>query len=279
MYRNNEIPSCVGCQQGDPLGPVIFNLAIHPIITQLTSNLNIWYLDDGTIGGTKSTVLADLKTIIDRFAEIGLTINFNKCELFISDTVPLNFRNTVISDINDLTPNISVLSRDTLTLLGAPIFDESFPQSINSKIDHFHNCSELLYKINPHMAMYILRLCLFSPKFIYILRSSPVWKYPSLTANVDQILKDSISKIMNITFSSDSWSQAILPIKFGGLGIRSTSSLALPAFLASVNGTLTLIGGTMYRCRACQTQKRCGEQIAPMNKCRVKNPVKPLGML
>jgi hypothetical protein len=296
MYRDNEISSCVGCQQGDPLGPVIFNLAIHPIITQLTSDLNIWYLDDGTIGGKRSTVLADLQTIIDRFAEIGLTINFNKCEIFIGESIPPNIRTSIMKDINILTPNISVLSHDNLTLLGAPIFDESIPLSINAKIDHFHSCSELLFQINPHMAIYILRLCLFSPKFMYILRCCPVWKFPSLTANIDQILKDTICKIINITLCSRSWSQASLPIKLGGLGIRSTGSLALPAFLASVNSTLSLIGGilnvpsTINVSVSCLTDAECAwraenpnEQMpdektnqAAWDACKIKNTLQSL---
>ncbi|XP_063359880.1 uncharacterized protein LOC134658517 [Cydia amplana] len=41
------------------------------------------------------------------------------------------------------------------------------------------------------------------------------------------------------------WIQATLPIKYGGLGIRLTGSLALPAFLSSAYSTLTLIGGIL----------------------------------
>ncbi|XP_061709915.1 uncharacterized protein LOC133519817 isoform X2 [Cydia pomonella] len=234
-----------GCQQGDPLGPAIFSLAIHPVISQLTSELNFWYLDDGTIGGSKSSVLADLKTLIDRFAEIGLSINFKKCEMFISEAIPPNTRSTLINEINQLTPNISILSRETLTLLGAPILDESIPLSINSKIDQFYKCSNLFYEISPHMALYILRLCLFSPKFLYILRCAPLWKFPIMTAKIDQILRDTVGKILNVTFTSPSWTQATLPIKYGGLGIRLTGSLALPAFLSSAYSTITLIGGIL----------------------------------
>lgn len=76
-------------------GICIFNLAIHSIITQLTSDLNIWYFDDGTIGGRTSSVLADLKTITDRFAEIGLTINSTK--LYISETISANDRATILT--------------------------------------------------------------------------------------------------------------------------------------------------------------------------------------
>jgi len=35
-------------QQGDALGPALFALAIHEVTSKI---LNIWYLDDGCIGG------------------------------------------------------------------------------------------------------------------------------------------------------------------------------------------------------------------------------------
>lgn len=38
-----------------------------------------------------------------------------------------------------------------------------------------------------------------------------------------------------------SWSQATLPIKYGGIGIRASSSIALPAFLSSVYSTNALV--------------------------------------
>lgn len=78
VYKNNLIFSQVGCQQGDPLGPAIFSLAIHPIITNLKSKLNMWYLDDGTFGGDVETVLDDFLFLKEKFNEIGLQINSNK---------------------------------------------------------------------------------------------------------------------------------------------------------------------------------------------------------
>ena len=43
------IESLVGAQQGYPTGPLTFSIAIHPIIQRLNSELNVWYLDDGTL--------------------------------------------------------------------------------------------------------------------------------------------------------------------------------------------------------------------------------------
>jgi hypothetical protein len=62
----------VGAQQGDPCGPMIFSLAIQPIILSLDSQLNIWYLDDGTLADYPRVVLSDFKKVINLSRKIGL---------------------------------------------------------------------------------------------------------------------------------------------------------------------------------------------------------------
>jgi hypothetical protein len=49
FFGNHLISSSVGVQQGDPCGPMICSLAIESIILSLDSQLNIWYLVDGTL--------------------------------------------------------------------------------------------------------------------------------------------------------------------------------------------------------------------------------------
>ena len=53
---DHSILSCCGVQQGDPLGPLGFALALHPIIETIKEEvpgllINAWYLDDGTLSG------------------------------------------------------------------------------------------------------------------------------------------------------------------------------------------------------------------------------------
>ena len=231
IYKNHLLSSSVGCQQGDPLGPALFSLAIHPIISELNSKLNIWYLDDGTIGGSVISVLEDLKKLTREFEAIGLVLNFSKCELYISDS--LANKHEIISKFSKVAPDISVLDKQTLHLLGAPIFDESIPNYISEKVSKFEQTSEGLLKINPHMALSIIRCCTFVPKFTYVMRCSHLWKFENLLNSLDNILKEKLCEILNCPLDDTSWCQASLPIRFGGLGIRKTSSVALPAFLAS----------------------------------------------
>ena len=49
-----------------------------------------------------------------------------------------------------------------------------------------------------------------------------------------------LTKTCNNSLTDDQWTQASLPVWSGGLGIRSVSTLASSAFLASAAGTLSL---------------------------------------
>ncbi|XP_052757454.1 uncharacterized protein LOC128202180 [Galleria mellonella] len=239
MYLNNTLLSAVGCQQGDPLGPAIFSLGINPIIRLLNSKFNVWYLDDGTLGGSVNTVFDDLHILIQEFEHIGLELNFSKCELFIPDS--LSNKDEVISKFNTLAPNIKILNESSLHLLGSPIFDESFPSFVENKISKFCSNSDRLLNINTHIAYNIIRYCLFVPNFTQVLRSTPFWKYPDLTAKFDEKIKCILSSLFNITFEDRIWTQASLPVRHGGLGIRQISHISLPAFLSSAHGTQNLV--------------------------------------
>jgi hypothetical protein len=48
----------------------------------LDSQLNIWYLDDGTLADYPEVVLSDFKKVINLSRKIDLELNFNKCDIF-----------------------------------------------------------------------------------------------------------------------------------------------------------------------------------------------------
>ena len=58
---DHTLLSAEGVQQGDPLGPLLFCITIQPLIQKLRSDFSVFYLDDGTIGGSRDDVQADLQ--------------------------------------------------------------------------------------------------------------------------------------------------------------------------------------------------------------------------
>ena len=80
-YGSTTIPSAEGVQQGDPPGPLLFCLTIHPLIQALKLEYKMFYLDDGTLGGRVNSVLEDLQLVGCLASELGLQLNRKKTEV------------------------------------------------------------------------------------------------------------------------------------------------------------------------------------------------------
>jgi len=95
------------------------------------------------------------------------------------------------------------------------------------------NIIENLELIEPHQAFFILKNCLSIPKLIYLLRSAPCFNCKEQLEVFDTAIKTNVEKICNVSFAEENWSQASLPIRHAGLGLRSAADLSLPCFLSS----------------------------------------------
>ena len=86
LYCGDHImESAEGVQQGDPLGPLLFCLDIHPLVLKLRPEFSVFYLDDGTIGGCVEDVIHDLQLVEEEAGRAGLQLNRRKTELICDD--------------------------------------------------------------------------------------------------------------------------------------------------------------------------------------------------
>ena len=128
FWGTEVIQSSEGVQQGDPLGPLLFCLSIHNMCSQLKSELRIFYLDDGTLGGTLTDVLQDLQLITKEAHSLGLQLNYGKSEIISNNT-------TIIQAMLTAVPGLQVTEPKCTTLLGTPLGDiASISASICAKI-------------------------------------------------------------------------------------------------------------------------------------------------
>ncbi|GKD89364.1 putative reverse transcriptase domain-containing protein [Tanacetum coccineum] len=90
--REHTLWSCQGVQQGDPFGPLLFSLVLHPLICKIRDSFSIylhaWYLDDGTIVGDTMVVGKVLELIMKDGPRCGQLLNVDKTEVFWSKEDP-----------------------------------------------------------------------------------------------------------------------------------------------------------------------------------------------
>ena len=121
------------------------------------------------------------------------------------------------------------------TLLGSPIGDTPCITSIHEvKIGLLQTLGDRLQYLAKHDAPLLLRHSFALPQLLYILRTSPCFLSEKLNT-YDDVLKSIKGNIFNICFvdNESAQTQATLPVKFGGLGVRSAVQLAPSTFLAS----------------------------------------------
>ena len=130
-------------------------------------------------------------------------------------------------------PGASVFASSDACLLGSPIGDIESISSIAEKIRLLVVMEERLQHLDAHIAILLLRHSFAIPKLLYTLRTSCFLS--SNLALYDDRLRSIVGAITNIDFelNTRAWTQASLPVKYGGLGFRSAVQLASSTFLAS----------------------------------------------
>ena len=139
-------------------------------------------------------------------------------------------------------PEARVVDPADARLLGSPIGDVgSISNTIDEKVHLLEIMGDRLQHLDAHDAILLLRHSFAIPKLLYTLRTSPCFLSPNLVSD-DARLRSIVSSITNIFFdlNDPAWTQASLPVRYGGLGIRSAVQLAPSAFLASAAGSSDL---------------------------------------
>ena len=66
---------------GDPIGLLLFVLAVDQIVSGVESEMKNWYFDNLTIGGSPESVLNDVQTYINELKRIGFEGTLKKTKI------------------------------------------------------------------------------------------------------------------------------------------------------------------------------------------------------
>ena len=160
LFGEDITPFSEGVQQGDPLGPLLFCLAVHDLVQQLQSEFNVFFLDDGTLGGSLEGVLEDFSTVERMTGELGLQLNRDKSEVICDDS---STRSAMLRAV----PGLSVTERNHATLLGSPIGAASGIQNtILIRTKSLQTLGSRLQLLRAHDAFCLLHNALAIPKVL-----------------------------------------------------------------------------------------------------------------
>ena len=240
----HTILSCCGVQQGDPLVPLGFSLALLPIIEKIQEQvpgllINAWYLDDGTLCGSADDLNSALAIIESEAPSYGLHLNRSKSLLHIPEGI--SFHNPLPGDIP--------ITREGFDLLGSPI--GSTPYCEASVLRRVQKVLEILSKLaylqDSQMETTLLRYCLALPKIAFALRTCPPNRVQEASTVFDNAMRDTLSDIAGGPLPEWAWLKASLPSSLGGLTIRRASLHAPAAYLASLSQCSDLVSLGMYQ--------------------------------
>ncbi|KAI3822707.1 hypothetical protein L1987_10303 [Smallanthus sonchifolius] len=233
---NDRIGAFTGVQQGDPLGPLLFALALHPLVLQEQENCKLpfhaWYLDDGTVIGDAVQVAKALDIIGSEGPALGLRLNIRKTEVFWPTCNGVKVR-------PGLFPNeIGRPERGVKLLGGAVSCDASFISGLTAKraTRAVNIMGHLPLLPDPQSELLLLRSCMGVAKLLFGLRTCQPPFVDDAVSCFDKGLREEIEDIVVCEgpfFGELQWRIATLPMRLGGLGLLSARDVAAYAFVAS----------------------------------------------
>ena len=224
-----------GVHQGNPLGPILFSLTIHPLLVDLQKSHplihTLAYLDDVFLVGPLDGVLSAFNDLRGSTSQVGLSIATNKCEIF----------GTGKSEYKSSEP--ICISFVGTTVLGTPVGRPDYIESYcsDTTLGGQTLCTQILALNNPQCGMLLLRSC-HVPRLNYLMRTVAPSLIMSATTVHDNLTRSTFQQLIKCPeLNDDQWLQATLPTHFGGFGMLSAQSTSSIAFVSSWAGSLATL--------------------------------------
>ena len=182
-----------------------------------------------------SSLVHNLEVIGDA-ESVGLVLNPGKSEIIAGD-------DDILLSLRASMPGALSVAPGVASLLGSPVGDPaSLSAAIEDKLSSLRLLGDRLQFFSSQDAFLLLRYSFAIPKLTFLLRTSPAFESP-LLREYDSLLCSLLSSLLNVNldYSDASWTQASLPVRMGGLGIRSAVQLAPSCFLSSAAASQDLV--------------------------------------
>jgi hypothetical protein len=234
-----SIQSAEGSHQGCPCSPLFFGVATFEA-AKLSLGEGIdwahWYLDDGALAGSFSSLDATVNAVESAARSIGLRLNRAKCCVLFNDEPP--------SDC--LLRGIPRHDRSKATrILGTPLGDVEQCKGwvdcqvinpLQRALDRLENLAD------PQAASLILRQCLSACKGNWILRTADPGTAAWAANMISPLIRKAWATILGSPVQDAQWELANLPVRLGGAGISDPRDIWEAANVSSWLSALSTPG-------------------------------------
>ena len=190
-------------------------LIIYLIIytTGLETELNVWYLDDGTLRNLPEKVFAVVTKLVNDLRGVGLELNSRKCELTtINHTKEEEIQ--MFERFKEMLHERKIMPTAKSFLLGAPPppSEKRISVAVREKVENLELLVFNMKIIEKHQAFILLKNCFALPKLQYIFRISPAYSHMEDLERFDDALVAVLAAVTNIRFGEKSLAPVALPV-------------------------------------------------------------------
>ena len=264
-----------GIQQGDPLGPLLFSLALQIALENVRARAEVqnigrldymvFYLDDGVLAGPDESVFWYCKEIQKELQDIGLSINWGPGK---SEAVLAAGEDSTVDQSSF--PELQFNRSGNFTILKTPIGTLDFCERYVQKR---RAAAQLLLERlpeleDPQIALVLLRHCMAFCKMSYNARVVPADLQSKTLQDFDRDVRAAFSAAVGVRPDDAAWKRACRKIALGGLGLRSTSEFADAAFVSSLAACAELAASidTAFQASDTATSDHVAKAVERLNR-------------
>ena len=262
-----RLRSVCGVQQGDPLGPLLFTLALRPVLLRLSEKLSEWreealandmeidqgketpsmlsfYLDDGVIVDRHEVLQRALGYMnSDEARSYGLHLCVQKCNLW--------WPKPPTSESDDGYPvALNRIRQPCHSVLKAPIGGHrQLVERVDAQVARMEQTFNDIVEIDDaQTTLALLRVTMGVCQINYLLRTVPASATKRGAQRFDELTYGAINKMVGGTLATDIFRELQLPLRpidktthTLGIGLQSAVATAPAAYLASTAQTNHLV--------------------------------------